>query len=112
MAKARCEGGLYQLRVSIQNGERAHISIVSNSSDDGDSDIYSYITRSTPIAKASIETWHQRLGHLNTDAVLQLESKRLVEGMEISPKTLPKLICETCQRAKQTRMPILREPLT
>ena len=58
MAKARCEGGLYQLRVSILNGECAHISIISDSSDDGKSDVYSYISRSTPIAKASIEMWH------------------------------------------------------
>ena len=112
MAKARCEGGLYQLRVAILNGERAHISIVTDSLDDGESDVYSYVAKSTPVSKASIETWHRRLGHLNTDAILQLESKKLVEGMEISPKTLPKSTCETCQRAKQTRTPILHETLT
>ena len=93
MARARCEGGLYKLRVTILNGKHVHISIVSDSLDDGESDIYSYVARSTPISKASVETWHRRLGHLNTDSVLQLESKKLVEGMEISPKTLPKSTC-------------------
>lgn len=44
--------------------------------------------------------------------VLQLESKKLVEGMEISLKTLPKSTCKTCQRAKQTHTPIPHETLT
>jgi len=58
MAKARCEGGLYQLHITILNGERAHISIVTNSLDDRESDVYSYVAKSTPVSKASIETWH------------------------------------------------------
>ena len=59
MAKAQCEGGLYKLHVTMLNGERAHISIVSDSLDDGKSDIYSYVVQSTPISKVSVETWHQ-----------------------------------------------------
>ena len=35
-----------------------------------------------------------------------------MEGMEISPKTLPKSTCETCQRAKQKHTPIPNKTLT
>ena len=46
-----------------------------------------------------LKTWHQVLGHCNTNDILKLES--IVDGMKISNKT--KFHCEPCVLGKQTK---------
>ena len=57
-----------------------------------------------------LETWHQCLGHVNYDSIIQMAEKRLAKGMPTSLAYLPQ-ICVHCILAKQTRMPVpkLRE---
>jgi hypothetical protein len=49
----------------------------------------------------SIEMWHQRLGHANNHAVVQLASKNLATGMPIDLSSLPGA-CDACIKGKQT----------
>lgn len=53
------------------------------------------------IAKNSLEDWHRRLGHLNYQAILDLERSRQVRNMRIDgPKKLPMFPCEICAMGK------------
>jgi hypothetical protein len=45
--------------------------------------------------------WHYRLGHLNFEALHKLSQQKTVKGLPTLPKL--KIVCETCQKGKQTR---------
>lgn len=49
--------------------------------------------------------WHQKLGHLGKENMKKLQN--ISEGMKITDKSLDVLnnVCETCLKAKQTRIP-------
>ena len=59
------------------------------------------------ISRANLITWHQCLGHINTNSVLKLFRKGMVDGMEITD-TLQHSInpYESCLKGKQTQMDI------
>jgi hypothetical protein len=63
------------------------------------------VTRSSS-SKADVDTWHRRLAHLNTDAVMRMVKKGMVKGMEISGSTSRTSPCEPCLKGKQTRTEI------
>ena len=52
-----------------------------------------------------LETWHQRLGHVNYDSIIQMAEKGLAKGMPTSLAYLPQ-ICEHCVLTKQTQIPV------
>ena len=50
----------------------------------------------------SIQTWHERLGHLSEKTMKQMSEKRIIEDLKIKKKE--KLdCCEVCNKGKQTR---------
>ncbi|KAJ8569341.1 hypothetical protein ON010_g5919 [Phytophthora cinnamomi] len=51
--------------------------------------------------KATLHHWHERLGHVNSQDLLRMYSKRLVDGMEVVAKRLR--FCLPCAEAKQTK---------
>jgi hypothetical protein len=53
------------------------------------------------VPKATLQQWHDRLGHLNFQGLLRMYSKGLVEGMEVVSKKLR--FCLSCAEAKQTK---------
>ena len=56
-------------------------------------------------AAAMLDTWHQRLGHVNYTSIVKMAEKKLVIGMPTSLSYLPQ-ICEHCVLAKQARTPV------
>jgi transposase InsO family protein len=52
-----------------------------------------------------IETWHRRLGHCNTRAIVEMATGGVSQGMPIDLSTLPPT-CEHCAIGKQTRAPV------
>jgi len=57
-----------------------------------------------------IETWHRRLGHCNTRAIVEMAKNEVSQGMPIDLSCLPPK-CDHCAIGKQTRSPVpkLRE---
>ncbi|GMF36692.1 unnamed protein product [Phytophthora fragariaefolia] len=53
------------------------------------------------VPKATLQQWHDRLGHLNFQALLRMYSKGLTEDMEVVSKKLR--FCLSCAEAKQTK---------
>lgn len=52
------------------------------------------------------ETWHRRLGHINSNDMNKMKRCGLVEGLEYTDTfTTSKLSCEVCCEGKQTRLP-------
>ena len=50
----------------------------------------------------NIETWHRRLGHCNTRAIIEMAKKGMSQGMPIDLSSLP-ANCEHCALGKQSR---------
>ena len=59
-----------------------------------------------------LETWHRRLGHCSTDAIVDMARKGVVQGMRVDLSTAPPR-CDHCILGKQTRSPVpkIREGL-
>jgi GAG-pre-integrase domain len=55
-----------------------------------------------PSAKANLATWHQCLGHLNTDTILRMARKGIVSDIEITSGKSLTTPCEPCLKGKQT----------
>jgi hypothetical protein len=53
---------------------------------------------------ASINTWHHRLGHLNTATIKKMESLKVADGLLISSSPQPS-ICEGCVYGKHHHQP-------
>jgi len=52
-----------------------------------------------------LETWHRRLGHCSTDAIIDMAHKGVVKGMRVDLSTaLPR--CNHCILGKQTHSPV------
>jgi hypothetical protein len=49
------------------------------------------------------ELWHKRLGHFNQATLMQMQKKKMVQGM---PKLDEEItVCSSCQYGKQNRLP-------
>jgi hypothetical protein len=49
------------------------------------------------------ELWHKRLGHFNQETLMQMQKKKMVQGM---PKLEEEIkVCSSCQYGKQNRLP-------
>ena len=51
----------------------------------------------------TLSNWHRALGHLNTEAILKLEKRKLADGMKIIEKV--SVECELCLEGKMARPP-------
>ena len=108
--------GLYILDVKVLHPETAKVSYLADSNSDmetsshiSDAPIAAFTAR-VVTAKADLNTWHRRLGHVNTKTILSMDRHGVVSGMEITgEKEIPKESCTPCFEGKQTREPILKE---
>lgn len=55
---------------------------------------------------ASIQLWHERLGHSDISGIRQLSNKNIVEGIHIGNSHDAKQVCEACIKGKMTRSDI------
>ena len=64
-------------------------------------------------SRATIDTWHCWLGHLNTDDIVHMVHKGMTQGMEIIGGNKPSTsICKPCIKGKQTCAKICKETNT
>jgi transposase InsO family protein len=59
-----------------------------------------------------LELWHRRFGHLGIDAVKQLITQDMVDGLDITSDTPFPAICEACIHGKQHREPFPKKAST
>lgn len=62
----------------------------------------------TSVQEATLQVWHERLGHVNYGSVRQLANSSAVEGMKLakcSTSGSNNCFCEACVYAKQCRQP-------
>jgi hypothetical protein len=65
------------------------------------------LTSRSLTSSASLETWHQRLGHINFDSVSKLIQKDMVNGIKVKgPSTHNKTVCQPSLEGKQHHDPI------
>ncbi|KAJ7600330.1 hypothetical protein C8J56DRAFT_769159, partial [Mycena floridula] len=55
----------------------------------------------------SLETWHQRFVHCDTDLILEMEKKMMVDGLKLTRRTV-KGDCIDCTLGRQKRKPFTR----
>lgn len=72
----------------------------------------SALSATSNTATASIETWHERLGHVNYEYLQRMATKKMVRGMTLSSSDKPSGKCQGCQEGKQTRNAIPKETTT
>jgi GAG-pre-integrase domain/Integrase core domain len=86
-----------------------HITVIDSFLDEGnDLPPYDKVTlvAHAPTAKADINTWHHRLGHLNINTIKHMAKKGMVKGMEITGRNMPTSLCKPCLKGKQTHTKI------
>jgi hypothetical protein len=54
-------------------------------------------------SKATLATWHRRLGHVSAETIVRMAEKGIVGGINIEGPTSTSPICEPCLVGKQTR---------
>jgi len=90
--------------------DSAHIAVLDCFPTEGKAPPETALITETFASWAMIDTWHWRLGHLNTDAILWMMHKGMVKGMEIlSNTTTLSSTCEPCLKGKQTHTNIQKE---
>jgi hypothetical protein len=105
VGRAPIDGNLYTLQVSICVKQEEHVNISVF-------DEYGLAIGSTS-SRASLETWHRRLGHTHYDSIRQMVNKDIVNGMDILPETSqPPGICKPCVEGIHARTPIPKETST
>lgn len=102
--------GLYILRAQPHMPEaRAYLTSLVNSTtppmDPGPTlDLAALVANGSSKSRATVGTWHRRLGHLNVESVLKMVRKGMVKGMEVvGTLAKPRTPCVPCLQGKQTR---------
>jgi hypothetical protein len=98
--------------MSITLVDSAHITTVNMFPTEGNDLPTSTLIIEHSRLKASINTWHQRLGHLNTDTILHMIHKGMVKGMEITGGNILAGVCKPCLKGKQAQTNIHKETET
>ena len=62
-----------------------------------------YVAYGEAVAKASLDVWHQRLGHVSKTKILNVMDK--MPGLELNTDIEDIKVCDGCQLGKQTRDP-------
>lgn len=60
------------------------------------------------LASASLRQWHERLRHVNIEALKRLFSKYIVEDIKLTDSK--SFFCETCVYAKQHKLKFASKP--
>jgi len=113
--RVACEGdlrgSLYVMQITtLPISESAHIAVLDSFPTKGKDPPEATLIADNLGSKASIDIWHRRLGHLNTDDVIRMVWKGMTRGMEISGGYTPSSqICEPCVKGKQTCAEIRKE---
>jgi gag-polypeptide of LTR copia-type/GAG-pre-integrase domain/Integrase core domain/C2H2 zinc-finger len=106
-------GNLYVMCIqTISMAETARLTVLNSFPAEGEGLPETALLAESPASRASIDTWHRHLGHLNTDDVLHMVRKGMVKGMEITRGSSPSTICEPCLKGKQARAKICKETET
>ena len=66
-------------------------------------------TQYAPIRAHSWDQWHRLYGHISVNAIKNLKSNEMVNGLNIDESTIPSLTCEACIQAKQAHKPFPQE---
>ena len=99
-------GNLYIMDMKVIVNEHVKIAFMDNFPLEGDDLPPMALAASSSTATADLTTWHQHLGHLNTDAVSLMHTKNLVTRMQITQGTTLATPCEPCLKGKQMRAEI------
>jgi hypothetical protein len=97
---------------TVSTEESACVAVLDSFPAEGEDLPETTLPAESPALWASINTWHQHLGHLNTNNVLCMVCKGMVKGMEITGGSTPSTICEPCIKGKQTCAKICKETET
>jgi len=70
-------------------------------------------SHSTEVAcAATLELWHERMGHVHNAGISHMAKHSAVEGLDISPGGSTTAVCEGCVAGKMPRAPIPRSSST
>jgi len=113
--RVACEGdlrgSLYVMWITtISTSESAHIAVLDSFPAEGEDPPEAALIADNSGLKVTIDTWHRHLSHLNTDDVIRMARKGMIQGMDITGGYTPSSqICEPCVKGKQTRAEIRKE---
>jgi transposase InsO family protein len=103
-------GNLYIMQMSTIVPDSARLAVLNSFPTEGAALPETALFSEVSSSRATIDTWHRRLGHLNIDAILRMMRKGMVKGMEITGSaTSLSGTCEPCLKGKQTRMEVRKE---
>ena len=104
-------GNLYLMCITtISISELAHVAVLTSFPTKGEDIPEAALITDNSSSKASINVWHRRLGHLNTNDIICMARKGMTKGMEIIGGNNPSFhICEPCIKGKQICAEIHRE---
>jgi hypothetical protein len=106
-------GNLYVMHITtITTAESARLVVLNSFPAEGEDPPETVLLMENSTLWATIDTWHHRLGHLNTDNMLCMVHKGLVKGMEITGGNPSSTVCEPCLKGKQTHAEIQKETET
>ena len=89
-----CKGDLrenpYIMKITtITASESVHTAVVDSFPAEGEDPPEVALIADNSGSRASIDTWHRRLAHLNTDDIVCMARKRMTRGMEIILEATP-----------------------
>src|SRR6267142_74773 len=103
-------GNLYIMQMATIVPDSACIAILDCFPTEGEAPSETALIVETSASQATIDTWHWRLSHLNTNAILWMMHKGMVKGMEIiGNATTLSSTCKPCLKGKQTHTNIRKE---
>eukprot|EP00171_Calliarthron_tuberculosum_P002040 IDg2040t1 len=81
--------------------------LASGTRSDGLYSLDTSLTHEQPVACiASLQLWHERMGHVHAAGILQMARKRVVKGLNISTSKTSSSPCEGCIMGKMPRTAI------
>ena len=110
---AQCKENLYILNTTTVTEEHTYICATSTDFSEPDTDLdpssepqLAAFKAKVETSKATLSTWHRRLGHTMVESVRRLFRKKMVTGMQITDDDTHGRTCIPCILGKQTRTPI------
>ena len=110
---AKCEENLYILNTETATEEHTYICRTSTDFSEHDTDLdpssepqLAAFKAKVETSKATLSTWHHRLGDVMLESVRKLFRKNMVTGMQITDDDTHSSTCVPCIMGKQTHNPI------
>jgi Pol polyprotein/gag-pre-integrase-like protein len=100
-----CKSGLYIMHMHTPQVATAYIATTKDLPSE-ESEHANAIPTMLPTSKATLGTWHCWLGHLHSNAILQMVHKGMVKGIKIHGEPTMAKICKPCIAGKQTHTEI------